>query len=90
LLVNRGVLKVTFWRLKIRHGFELYFLSEFSYFILREGDADDDDRALDARDERVLARVARERVHDVGGCEAVSWVASAPAVRAGPAVRCVA
>src|ERR1700733_9843154 len=57
-----------------------------NYFLV--GDADDDDRTLDTGAGLVSAGVAGERVHDAGGCEAVSGVAAVSAVWAGEIVCC--
>jgi hypothetical protein len=99
-VVNRGALMAAFWRLKICDCFELYFsgfsLSYFSWFFsyfifsLFVRRWDDDDRALDAGDGGFPACVARERVHDAGGREAVPGVEAASAVWAGQVVRCIA
>jgi hypothetical protein len=86
-VVNRGALMVAFWRLKIRHCFEVYFAYFLYLFLLifvRRWN--DDDRALDAGVGGFSACAAGERVHDAGGCEAVSGVEAASAVWAGQAV----
>jgi hypothetical protein len=93
LLVKRGVLTITFRASNLCHVFELYFFVTFLNFIfawvpalLREAIRDDDDRTLDAEEGCVSASAAGERVHDAGGCAAVSGVEAQSAFFAGAVV----